>query len=69
MTFTEQIQARIESKGIRSEDIKHQGHLTVEQIASISPERAYMWITTREWKCKHFKQWLKAIETVKTHSK
>lgn len=41
MKFTEQIQARTESKGIRSEDIKYQGRLTVEQIASISPELAF----------------------------
>lgn len=68
MKSTAEIQARIESKGIRSEDIKHQWRLTVEQIANIPPERAYMWITTREWKCKHFKQWLKAIETVKSQS-
>lgn len=47
MKFAAEIQARIESKGISSEDIKHQGRLTIEQIARISPELAFTWITTR----------------------
>lgn len=64
MKFDSLIQARIETKGIRAEDIKHQGRLTTEQIASISPEMAYMWVSTKSWKMKDFKQWLKAISMV-----
>ncbi|MCK9369181.1 hypothetical protein M0R04_04520 [Candidatus Dojkabacteria bacterium] len=53
-----EIQKRIETKGIKAEDIKYHGRLSDEQILSISVESAYMWIRTGEWKCKDFKNWL-----------
>lgn len=66
MKSNDLIRTRIETKGVRSEDIKHQGRLTIEEIASIPPEMVYMWITAKNWKLKDFKRWLKAIEMLKT---
>jgi hypothetical protein len=60
-TTDQQIQARIENKGIRSEDIKHPGRLTDEQIASIDTELVYTWVRTGQWKAKDFRKWLKVM--------
>ena len=58
MKHAEQVRNRIETKGIRAEDIKHSDRLTDAQIASISVESAYMWVRSGEWKIRDFKTWL-----------
>lgn len=51
---------RIESVGIRADDIKHKDRLTQEQIASISDANAYEWIRVGIWKKRDFLKWLDA---------
>ena len=58
MKHAEQIRNRIETKGIRAEDIKYPDRLTEAEIASISVESAYMWVRSGEWKIRDFKTWL-----------
>ena len=58
MKHAEQVRNRIETEGIRAEDIKHSDRLTDAQIVSISDESAYMWIRSGEWEILDFKAWL-----------
>lgn len=58
------IQARLETKGIRAEDIKHKDRLTDDQIAAIDTVKIYQWIRTGEWKQKGFNRWLKVMQVL-----
>jgi hypothetical protein len=51
------IQSRIDTKGIRAEDIKHANRLTDDEIASIDITNIYQWVRTGQWKQKDFKRW------------
>jgi hypothetical protein len=59
-----EITQRIINKGIHSEDIKHDGRLTYDQICSIPIEKVYVWVRTGEWKQKDFIKWLVARGSV-----
>lgn len=59
--MTDLIRARIESKGIRAEDIKHKNRLTDDEIAAIPVQHVYEWVRTGQWKHKDFKRWLKVL--------
>lgn len=61
MNTKEQVRARIESKGVRSGDIKIQGRLTDDEIATIPVEHVYEWVRTGQWKYRDFKRWLKVL--------
>jgi hypothetical protein len=60
----ELIQARINTKGIRGEDIRHKDRLTDDQIADIPVERVYAWIRCGSWREKDFKKWLKVMRVI-----
>ena len=60
MTKDELIRQRIETKGIRAEDIKHKGRLSISEIGSIPESNVFMWIRAGDWKMKDFNKWLEA---------
>ena len=60
MTNNELVRQRIETKGIRAEDIKHKGRLSISEIDSIPESNVFMWIRAGDWKMKDFNKWLEA---------
>lgn len=56
--YLEGLEARIRAGNIRSDDIKHKGRLTSEQVRSIPLDHAFMWVQNGKWKFKDFKRWL-----------
>lgn len=61
MKHADQIRARIETKGVKSTDIKHAGLLTDDEIANIPVENIYAWVRQGLWKQKDFNKWLKVM--------
>lgn len=62
--WQDKTQERINTKGIRAEDIKHENLLTDNQIADIEIEQVYQWVRTGAWKQKDFKKWLRVIRVI-----
>lgn len=60
----EQIRIRIAKKGIYSEDIKHAGRLTDDEIACLAIEKVYSWVRQGAWKTKDFNRWLKVMRVI-----
>ena len=64
MSVVQVVRRRIDTKGIRSQDIYHNGLLSDDEIASIPCEKVYQWVKTGEWKQKHFLKWLKVMRVI-----
>ena len=60
----ELVRERIAKKGIRGEDIKHEGRLSDDEIANLDPKLVYQWIRVGEWKQKDFNKWLKIMRVI-----
>ncbi len=58
------IRHRILTKGVRAEDIRHHGRLSLEDIQDIHTDKIYAWVKTNQWKLKDFNAWLKAIRVI-----
>jgi hypothetical protein len=58
------IRHRILTKGVRAEDIRHHGRLSLEDIQDINTDKVYEWVKTDQWKRKDFNAWLKAIRVI-----
>jgi hypothetical protein len=61
--MTPELEARIERQ-IRAEDIKHEGRLTDDQIASINTRLVFEWVKTGQWNKKNFHTWLKVMRVI-----
>jgi hypothetical protein len=48
----------------KSEDIKHSGRLTDDQIADIPIKYVYEWVKTSKWKAKDFRKWLTVMRVI-----
>jgi hypothetical protein len=60
-TRQQQIKRRIETKGVRFDDIRHPGRLTEEDIACIPANDVFYWIKNGNWKMKDFQKWLNSF--------
>lgn len=60
----EQVRVRIAKKGIYAEDIRHEGRLTEDEIATLEVDKVYSWVRQGAWKPRDFNKWLKVMRVI-----